>query len=96
MTSSEAVQTIEAMAYAERAPDPPEERLTWQEICRRYPNEWVALAEVDWLDDVSLEFRSAIVAGHGPRRTDPLDQTRSSRSRYPSMAHYFTGAVGPR
>ena len=84
------------MAHAERAHDLLEERLTWQEICKRHPDEWVALAEVDWIDDVSLEFRSAIVAGHGPRRTDPLDQTRSARSRYPSMAHYFTGVVGPR
>lgn len=84
------------MAYAERARDPLEERLTWQEICARHPDEWVALAEVDWIDDLSLEFRSAIVAGHGPRRSDPLDQIRSSRGRYPAMAHYFTGVVGPR
>ena len=69
------------------------EPLTWREICERYPDEWVVLIEVDWVNDMDLELRSARVAGHGKRRRDPLEQARPLRSRYPSMAHLYTGRV---
>ncbi|HEX2688336.1 MAG TPA: hypothetical protein VHN14_17015 [Kofleriaceae bacterium] len=38
------------------------ERLTWNEICQRYPEEWVVLVaieradEADEADDVAIEF----------------------------------------
>lgn len=69
------------------------EPLTWSEICERYPEEWVVLIEVDWVNDTDLELRSARVAGHGKRRRDPLEQARPLRSRYPSMAHLYTGRI---
>jgi hypothetical protein len=34
------------------------EPLTWAEICRRYPDRWVALVEMDW-DDETDEFTMA-------------------------------------
>ena len=27
------------------------ERLSWEEICRRYPDEWVVMAEIEWVND---------------------------------------------
>lgn len=48
----------------------PSEPLSWQEICRRYHDEWVALVEIDWVDEDQVH--AARVAGHGPRRADPL------------------------
>jgi hypothetical protein len=69
------------------------EPLTWSEICERHPEEWVVLVEVDWINDMDLEFRSARVAGHGKRRKDPLEQARPLRSQYSAMAHLFTGRI---
>ena len=52
------------------------EPLTWKQICERYPDEWVVLVEVDWVNDTDFEFRSARVAGHGKTRKEPLEQAR--------------------
>ncbi|HEY3804097.1 MAG TPA: hypothetical protein VGL61_15885 [Kofleriaceae bacterium] len=69
------------------------EPLTWSEICARFPDEWVALVDVDWVNDRDFEFRSARVVGHGKRRRDPLDQARAFRDTYPCLGHFFTGRV---
>ena len=69
------------------------EPLTWEEICLRYPDEWVVLVEVDWLNDTDLDFRSARVAGHGKTRKEPLVQARPLQAQYSTMAHLFTGPV---
>lgn len=71
------------------------EPLSWDEIRRRYPDEWVALVEMDWIEDTD-EFRTARVAGHGPRRKDPLAQARPLHGQYDEIGHYYTGrASGP-
>ena len=36
-----------------------DERLTWDEIAEKYPDQWVGLIDVDWEDDANV--RSAIV-----------------------------------
>jgi hypothetical protein len=65
--------------------------MSWVEICERYPDEWVVLVEIDWVNDTDFDFRSARVAGHGKSRKDPLIQARPLRSLYPSRGHFFTG-----
>jgi len=50
----------EAGAFSASAPS---ESLSWHEICRTYPDQWVALVEIDWDDED--EVRAAPVAGHG-------------------------------
>lgn len=67
------------------------EAMSWSAICDRYPDEWVVLVEIDWINETDFEFRSARVAGHGKRRKEPLDQARPLRSQYRSMGHFFTG-----
>jgi hypothetical protein len=73
------------------------EALTWTQICERYPDQWVVLVEVDWVekdeDNLTFEFHSARVATHGSTRREPLMQARPLRARYPEMAHYFTGQL---
>jgi hypothetical protein len=69
------------------------EPLTWQEICARYPEQWVALVEVDWLDEDDRDFRSARVAGHGRTRREPLAQARLAWAKYGEIAHLYTGPV---
>jgi hypothetical protein len=68
------------------------EPMTWKQICERYPDEWVALVEIDWVTDRDFDFRSARVIGHGSRR-EQYEQARAWSSRYTSMGHYFTGKV---
>ena len=69
------------------------EPLTWREICARYPDQWVALVEVDWIDEDDRDFRSARVAGHGKTRREPIVQAQAAWSRYGEIAHVFTGRV---
>ena len=68
------------------------ELLPWAEICRRYPDQWVALVDIDWIDNTD-EFSAARVAGHGPKRADPLAQARQFQSRFEEIGHFFTGRV---
>jgi len=69
------------------------EPLSWPEICARHPDEWVALVEIEWVNENDLDFRSARVAGHGKTRKEPLDQARPLRARYDEIGHFFTGAI---
>jgi hypothetical protein len=86
-----------AMTDIELAAANVSEALTWAQICERYPDEWVVLVEVDWVekdeDTLTFEFHSARVASHGPTRRAPLVQARPLRARYSEMGHYFTGQV---
>lgn len=36
-----------------------EQRLTWDEIAAKYPDQWVGLVDIDWEDEANI--RSAIV-----------------------------------
>jgi hypothetical protein len=66
------------------------EPLTWEQICDRYPNEWVCLVEIDKINDTDFEFRTARVVGHGKTRIAPYDQAQPFEDVYTSMGHYFT------
>jgi hypothetical protein len=69
------------------------EPLTWQEICARYPDEWVALVEIDWVNENDLDFHSARIAGHGKTRREPMAQARPLWARYEEIGHFFTGPI---
>lgn len=67
--------------------------LTWEQICERYPDEWVCLVEIDRIVDNNFAFRTARVVGHGKHPRDPIVQARAFRDQYMGMGHYFTGRV---
>jgi len=69
------------------------EPLTWKEICARYPDAWVCLVEIDWVNENDLDFHSARVVGHGKTRREPLAQARPLRARYEEIGHFFTGPI---
>lgn len=71
------------------------EPLSWEQICERYPDQWVAIIEIDWVDadKHSYGFRTARVAGAGKTRREPLLQARPLRPRYSQIGHYFTGPI---
>lgn len=67
------------------------EPLTWEQICERYPNEWVCLVEIDEVNDTDFDFRTARVVGHGRTRGEPLIQADPYIEIYRDFGHYFTG-----
>lgn len=69
------------------------EPLTWEQICDRYPDEWVCLVEIDRPVEHNFAFRTARVVGHGKHPRDPFVQARPFNQRYESMGHYFTGRI---
>ena len=72
------------------------ERLTWDEIRRRHPDEWVVLVESDWFDERSFKLRSAIVFGHSPRRTEVSPTVKRAYSTYREVGTFWTGPIrGP-
>lgn len=73
-------------------PQPLSELLGWKQICERYPDQWVALVEMD-LDDETDEFTVARVAGHGATRRAPFEQMRAAGLKYEMVGHFFTGRV---
>lgn len=66
-----------------------EERLTWAQVCQRYPNQWVVRVDMDWVDDMYSEIRTAIVAGHGGD-DESFEQAEPYRTRFLDVAHLHT------
>jgi hypothetical protein len=66
------------------------EPTTWNEICERFPDQWIALVALDWVDDQEEPFRTALVAGHGSRR-EALAQARPLLKLFDRIGPFFTG-----
>ena len=47
-----------------------EQRLTWEQIAQKYPDQWVGLTDIDWEDGANI--RSAIVSYIGMSSADLL------------------------
>ena len=45
-------------------------RLTWDEIQKEYPMQWVGLTDVQWDKDNNTDVESAIVSYHGLQKTE--------------------------
>ena len=66
------------------------EPASWEEICQRFPDQWVALVALDWRDDHDQPFRTALIAGHGSRR-EALAQARPLLKLFEPIGPLFTG-----
>ena len=98
----EKTHTIRPMSFAEilaelrqeRPPfpqPPPGEPLTMAQIAERYPAQWVVLAEIDWYEDGSGEFRSAhVVSAHGDDYAGAVKQVSAAMENYAMVAHRHT------
>jgi hypothetical protein len=71
------------------------EPASWDEICQRFPDQWVALVALDWRDDHDRPFRTALIAGHGSRR-EALAQARPLLKLFEPIGPLFTGAAPTR
>ena len=69
------------------------EPLTWAEMCERYPDEWVCVADIDYDHPRVFDFRTARVVGHSKTKREAFDQARPWWNHYKLMAGYFTGAL---
>ncbi|HET9624916.1 MAG TPA: hypothetical protein VFP84_26290 [Kofleriaceae bacterium] len=77
------------MSVAQQVSEP----MTWSEICERFPEQWIALVELDWADEHDEPFRTALVAGHGSRH-EALSQAKPLRKLFSPIGPFFTGAKG--
>jgi hypothetical protein len=80
---------------AHAATDDPE-RLTWEEICKRFPDEWVVLTDIDWVNDTDFEFGTAAVIARHKRRRDASPDVKAARARNVEVGCFWTGEIrGP-
>jgi hypothetical protein len=63
------------------------EKLSLEEIWRRYPNEWVVLVDTDW---VNMTTTAGVVYGHSPDR----EQARAISRPLRACAVFWTGKIG--
>lgn len=47
------------------------DKLSWDEITRRYPDEYVVLVDAEWIGDLP-EVRSGVLLGHAKTTKDVL------------------------
>ena len=75
---------------------PAAERLTWDEICKRFPDEWVVLADADWTNDRDFEFGSAWVVCHRKHRKDASSEVKAALPHHDDVGCFWTGKTrGP-
>ena len=72
------------------------ERLTWKQICERYPDEWVVLVETEWVNDTDFDFGTATVLGHFKSRKQASPHIKQAFERYNEVGSFWTGKMrGP-
>jgi len=74
----------------------PVEHLTWNEICARYPNRWVALADVAWVNDTDFEFAGAeVIATFADRKAATPTMKALHAADRNSVGCFWTGEIVP-
>ena len=72
------------------------ERLTWAEICARFPDEWVVMVETDWVNETDFEFGSTNVLGHFKGRKEASPHIKAAFEQYTEVGCFWTGRLrGP-
>jgi hypothetical protein len=75
---------------------PIEERLSWKEICGRFPDEWVVLVDADWVDEHNFEFSNAKVYAHRKQRREATRDMGAACAEFQNVGCFFTGRIrGP-
>jgi hypothetical protein len=69
------------------------ERCTWKEICRRFPNEWVVLTDIGWMNDTDFEFTTATVIAHHKHRREASPDIRTARAQNTETGCFWTGEL---
>ncbi len=72
----------------------PSEPLTWNEICARHPDQWVALADIAWTDGEGCALAAAeVVATFAERKaaTPTMKELHAANRR--SVGCFWTGKL---
>lgn len=69
------------------------ERLTWDQICERYPDEWVVLVETEWVNETDFEFGTARVIDHDKSRKALSPRIKAAYEQYDELGSFWTGEV---
>lgn len=84
------------MSANEARLEAPAKRLTWKEMCERFPDEWVVIADADRVNDTDFEFGTALVLGHFKRRKEASPHIKLAFADYNEIGCYWTGKIrGP-
>ena len=74
-----------------------DERLTWEQICERYPEQWVVLIDHERLPHDLAGFKTARVLAVGSSRAEAKERGRPQLDSISSWGCHFTGPIrGPR
>ena len=74
-----------------------EERLTWKQICERYPERFVVLIDHERLPHISTGFKTARVLSFGSTRAEAQERGRPQLDLLREWGCHFTGPIrGPR
>jgi hypothetical protein len=75
---------------------PADERMSWREICARFPEEWVVLVDDDWVDDHNFHFGTATVFAHRKARREATSDLGAACRQFENVGCFFTGRIrGP-
>ena len=74
------------------------ERMTWKQICARYPEQWVVMVDHDWQPQNATELGSARVLAVGSSRIEAKERARSQIDSFFEWGCHYTGPRrrGPR
>lgn len=72
------------------------ERLTWDEICARYRDRWVILADIAWVNSTDFEFSGAEVVATFETRHTAMSTLKGLVSSRRKVGCFWTGELGPR
>lgn len=70
---------------------PSVERLTWAEVCRRYPNQWVVVVDMETASDSYQPFDIAVVVAHHDRRPDASPSVKAAYQTHDEVGSFWTG-----
>jgi hypothetical protein len=73
------------------------ERLTWAQICEKYPNEWVVIVDMKFEndDEDDGDVESAIVLTHSKGRRGCLEESKQYGDEFRMLGHFYTGPLIP-
>lgn len=72
------------------------ERLTWDEICARYRDRWVILADIAWVNSTDFEFSGAEVIATFETRQLAMSTMKELVAQRRRVGCFWTGELGPR
>lgn len=73
-----------------------DERMSWRQICARFPDEWVVIVEADWVDGHNFEFGTAWVFSHHESRRESSRRLGLACREFAHVGCFFTGQIrGP-